>query len=203
MVALFCCASDNERKGELKPLPPFLRMFSGEEKIPTMMRMDIFFIQAWIEKREAGDIEGAAADCTTDILVELPGDKLLVGLEEVKEKVFSKTAPKPLMILQPVQEMPGQQHVYWRLAVFDFASGLKQTKVRHEYHLVYDDRGKLKVSKVVLRKAHTNGGIPQLVLGNTGLRATRFVAGLFSMVREKLYVAQAFRKWDCFDFGKW
>lgn len=152
-----CCATP--RAATLvppKPPPPFWG-FGGEDKAETQRKKEIEFIEAWLKKREKGDIGGAAADCTADMTIESPGAKSVVGLEEVKAKVFAKAAPTPLVILQPVQELPGQQHVYWRMAVFDFSGG-KQTKIRREWHLVYDDTDSLKISKIVLKKqGETNG----------------------------------------------
>lgn len=161
--ALTCCTSDTQRKVRLKPGPQ-LWGFGDEEKRDAQVRKEILFIEAWLDKREAGDIDGAAADCASDISIRLPGAEL-AGLDEVKAKVFVKAAPKPLIVLQPVQEMPGQRHVYWRLAVFEFA-GTKQTRVRREWHLVYDDTGRMKISKIVLTRVDTDGGIPELLLGS-------------------------------------
>ena len=121
------------------------------------------FIEDWLHKREMGDVEGAAADCTAGVVIESPGSQSIVGLETVRDKIFSKTAPKPSSILHSVQPKPGEKDVYWRMATFALANG-KQTRVRREWHLVYDTSDNIKISKIVLKKANEDALPPSVGL---------------------------------------
>jgi len=122
----------------------------GEDKDVAKVKREVAFVEAWLEKRQVGDIEGATRDCTQDISIESPGSTPVVGLDIVKDKIFGKAAPKPMLILQPVQAKSGAPGVYWRMAVFEFSKG-KHTKVRRTWHLAYEG-GAPKIQRIVLEK---------------------------------------------------
>ena len=113
---------------------------------------EITFIEDWLAKREAGDAEGAAADCTPDVVVETPGTAPVTGIDAVKSKIFSRPAVRPIEIVQNVQEKRDEPGVFYREAIFEFTKNTR-TRIRRELTLINSGLGQgLKISKIVLHK---------------------------------------------------
>ena len=146
---ILCCASDRRAVGGLsldsidRPQSPVVksRGFGGKE---------LSLIDAWIARREEGDLEGAVSFCASNIVVVPPAGGEICGIDQVKATVFVKAAQPPTKVMVPLQAKEGEPGCFYREVLF--TALFMKAVVRQEWCLANTGRDGLKITKITLTR---------------------------------------------------
>ena len=116
--------------------PGKIKAFMTDEGIQEALSV----VSRWIEAREAGDIEAAAACCHNDFAF-MSAQLTLHGLQPAKDRLFIQRAPMPAEIMRPLsmkEESTKEKPVFYREVKFSLgAEGKKQEiRTRQEWTVV-------------------------------------------------------------------